>query len=383
MNFSDVIGQNHIKSHLKTTVATGRVAHAQLFSGINGSGLLPMAIAYAAELLASHYEKGSAEYEASHRKVREFNHPDLHFFYPVNTTKEVKKDALSHDFAEQWREFVQQNPYASLFEWLQSLGIGDKQGNISRGEANHISKKLSLKSHEGGYKIAIIWMAENMNISCANAILKLIEEPTDKTVLLLLSEREENILTTIKSRCQKISFPRLPDAEIANGLIKKYNLEESKAIQISRRAQGDFNKAIQLSGETDGDAQFESWFIALVRTAFMAKQDKKAIRELLAWTDHIASAGRETQKKFLIFSIEMFRQALLTNYQTHELVYYNTYDPGFSLRKFAPYVHHNNIEEIFKTLEEATYHVERNAHAKILFMDLSIKLTRLLHAKRS
>lgn len=382
MDFSKIIGQKHIQSHLQTTANAGRIPHAQLFSGKNGTGMLAVAIAYASELLCMQYKKDSAEYEKCKRHVNQLNHPDLHFFYPVNTNQDIKKDPISDDFSTAWRKFVLKNPYASLFEWLQSLGIENKQGNISRNEANHISKKLALKSYEGGYKVAIIWMAENMHSSCSNAILKLIEEPTDKTVLILITEREEKLLTTIKSRCQKLQFPLLAENDIAKGLIENENLEEHLAIQISRRAQGDYNKALQLSKETGEDDQFESWFIDLVRTAFQARGNKKAIQDLLKWTDEISGQGRETQKKFLNFSIEMFRQALLENYSSNDLVYYIPKDQSFSIRNFAPYVHQNNISEIYQTLEDATYHIERNANPKLLFSDLSIKLTRLLHAKR-
>lgn len=379
MDFSEVIGQEHIKTHLLTTAKAGRIPHAQLFSGINGSGLLPMAIAYASEILALQYEENSEEYQKSKRRVSELNHPDLHFFYPVNTNQKIKDKPVSDHFSDEWREFVLNNPYGSLFEWLQTLGIEKKQGNISRREANTIFRKLALKSHDGGYKVAIIWMAENMNPNCANAILKLIEEPTEKTLLLLLAEREENLLTTIKSRCQKITFPLLPEADIAEKLIANLKLDESQAFQISRRAQGDYNKAIQLSNETDADIQFEAWFIRLVRTAFSAKGNKKAIQDILELTEELAATSRENQKKFLNFSLEIIRQALLKNYSAEELVYYKTTDRTFQLAKFAPFIHHNNIIGFFEALEDAVYHIERNANSKILFTDLSIKFTHLIH----
>src|SRR5690606_7853368 len=162
MDFSDVIGNQHLKAHLLRTIQNGRIPHAQLFSGINGSGLLPMAIAYASELLCKQFSPNSLEYVQCKRKVSKLAHPDLHFVYPVNTNDDVKKNAVSDNYAEAWRNFVLDNPYASLFEWLQYIGIENKQGNISKFEAEQISKKLSLKAYEGGYKVMIIWMAENM-----------------------------------------------------------------------------------------------------------------------------------------------------------------------------------------------------------------------------
>ena len=379
MDFSEVIGHQHLKSHLLKTIENGRIPHAQLFYGVNGSGLLPMAIAYASALLCNQYTKGSAEYSSCKNKVSKLVHPDLHFVYPVNTSDDVKKNAVSDNYAEGWRNFVLKNPYASLFEWLQSIGIEKKQGNISKFEAENISKKLSLKAFEGGYKVMIIWMADNMNGECANKILKLVEEPSDKTVLLLLTEREEQIITTIRSRCQKLSFPLLSEADIAESLIRNYQVKEPIAFQTARRSRGDFNKALQLLEETGEDEIFEKWFISWVRTAFKAKGNKSSINNLLEWSDELAAQGRETQKRFLFYCIEVFRQALLKNYNAEALLFFEANDASFSLQKFAPFVHQNNIFEINSALEDASYHIERNGNAKIIFTDLSIKLTRLIH----
>lgn len=379
MDFSEVIGHQHIKSHLVKTVENGRIPHAQLFSGVNGSGLLPMAIAYASEVLSSQYEKGSAEYISCRNKVSKLMHPDLHFVYPVNTSDIAKKNAISDNYAEGWRNFVLNNPYASLFEWLQSLGLEKKQGNISKYEAENISKKLSLKAFEGGYKVMIIWMADNMNSECANKILKLVEEPSEKTLLLLLTEREEQIISTIRSRCQKLTFPLLSETDIAAALTTNLKIKEQLAAQLARRARGDYNKALQLQEETGEDEIFEKWFISWVRTAFRAKGNKGAINNLLDWSDELASQGRETQKKFFNYCIEVFRQALLKNYSAEPLLFFEAKDATFSLPKFAPFVHQNNIFGIISALEDASYHIERNGNAKIIFTDLSIKLTRLIH----
>ncbi len=381
MDFSTVIGHDHIKSHLLKTIENGRIPHAQLFSGINGSGLLPLAIAYASELLCNQYAKGSQEYNSCKIKVSKLIHPDLHFVFPVNTSEDVKKNAISENYAEAWRDFVLTNPYASLFEWLQRIGIEKKQGNISKYEAENISKKLSLKAFEGGYKVMIIWMADNMNSECANKILKLIEEPADKTVLLLLSENEQQIISTILSRCQKLSVPFLSEADIASGLIKNQNLDETKARTIARRARGDYNKAIQFTTANKEDQQFEKWFISWVRTAFRAKGNKASINSLLEWSDELATEGRETQKKFLFYCHEIFRQGLLKNYNAEDLTFFEPNDKSFSLSKFAPFVHQNNIFEISSALQDAAYHIERNGNAKVIFTDLSIQLTRLIHKK--
>ena len=381
MDFSALIGQKHIQSHLLKTVSNGRVPHAQLFVGITGSGLLPAAIAYARVLLCSQYDTQTPEYEACSKKIDKLVHPDLHFVFPVNSNENVKKNPVSSLFLEEWRAFVKANPYGSLFDWFQALGIENKQGNISVREAEEIAKVLSLKSFEGGCKVMIIWMAEKMNTECANKILKLVEEPPEKTVLLLLCEDEEHILTTIRSRCQALHFPLLPEESIAQALMERNGLTESDARKISRQAHGDFNKALHLAAHDSEDLVFEKWFIAWMRAAFQAKGNKKAIQLLLNWSDEMAKQGRETQKKFLSYCMELFRQALLKNYGADSLLFFETEDPKFSIEKFAPFVHQNNIFEITEALDDAFYHIERNGNAKIIFTDLSIRLTRLIHAK--
>lgn len=383
MDFSEVIGLEYIKNHLQTTLQHGRIAHAQLFVGQAGAGLLPIAIAYAKEILCRQYEPNSEAYLRGEKKVAHFTHPDLHFVYPVTTNDVIKKAAVSDSFTEEWRAFIMKNPYGSLFQWFQHLGIDNKQGNISVKEAEEISKKLALKAYEGGYKVMIIWMAEKMNTECANKILKLVEEPSDKTVLLFLTENEEQIINTIHSRCQSLHLPLLSEAAIAKALVEKRGLSENEAQKISRQSRGDYNKALQILENTNEEAVFEEWFILWVRTAFKAKQDKKAIQELLQWSDLMAEKGRETQKNFLNYCVELFRQALLKNYHTDSLIYFETNDPKFSIEKFAPFVHQNNIIEIAEALEDANYHVERNGNAKIIFTDLSIQLTKLIHKKET
>ncbi len=381
MDFSNVIGLEHIKSHLLSTVEKGRIAHAQLFVGKHGSGLLPCALAYARELLSSQHPKGSEAYLRTAKKVDLLTHPDLHFVYPVNTNDTIKSNAISDSFAEEWRNFITKNPYASLLQWFHYLGIENKQGNISVREAEDMSKKLSLKSYEGGYKVMIVWMADKMNTECANKILKLVEEPPDKTVLLLLTEHEEQIINTIYSRCQKLHLPMLSEAAIAKALMERKGLNDNESITISRKSNGDFNKALQIISHSGEESVFEQWFLVWVRSAFKAKGNKKAIQDLLLWSDDMAKQGRETQKNFLGYCTEVFRQALLKNYKVNDLIYMEPQDPKFSLEKFAPFVHPNNVYEIVEALEDATYHIERNGNAKIIFTDLSILLTRLIHRK--
>jgi len=381
MDFSKIIGQKHLKSHLLKTAVKGRVPHAQLFVGVNGSGLLPMAPAYAKELLCNTFEKHSPEYEACSNRIDKLVHPDLHFIYPVNTNDRIKKNPVSSHFIDDWRSFVLKNPYGSLFDWFQELGIENKQGNISVNDAEEIGKKLALKSYEGGYKVMIIWMAEKMNIACANKLLKLIEEPPEKTVFILIAEDEEQIISTIRSRCQILHFPPLAVEHIKNALIKNYDLEIAVATKIALQSNGNYNKACDLVYQDSEDLQFEEWFIFWIRSAFKAKGNKNAIHDLISWSEEIARTGRETQKQFLHFCIDFFRQALLLNYGADQLVYIEPKSKSFKLDNFAPFVNHLNILEINEELQDAIYHIERNGNSKIILTDLSIKLTRLLHKK--
>ncbi|MEZ4857353.1 MAG: DNA polymerase III subunit delta' [Flavobacteriaceae bacterium] len=381
MDFSEIVGLEYIKNHLLTTLKNDRIAHAQLFVGQSGAGLLPIAIGYAKEILCLPHQANDDAYLRCAKNVANLSHPDLHFVYPVTANEALKKKPVSDSFVGEWREFVSKNPYGSLFQWFQHLGIENKQGNINVKEAEEISKKLSLKAYEGGYKVLIIWMADKMNTECANKILKLVEEPADKTLLLLLTENEEQILNTIHSRCQTLHLPLLSEAAITKALMEKKGISEKEAQKVSRQSHGDFNKALQILENTNEDSVFEEWFILWVRTAFKAKGNKKAIQELLQWSDLMAEKGRETQKNFLLYCVELFRQALLKNYKANALLYFETKDPKFSIEKFAPFVHQNNIFEIVEALEDANYHIERNGNAKIIFTDLSIQLTKLIHKK--
>jgi DNA polymerase-3 subunit delta' len=381
MDFSEVIGQQYIKSHLIKTVKNGRIPHTQLFVGKSGSGILPLVLSYAKEILCHSFTKGSDEFIACKNKIEKLAHPDLHFVYPVNTNENIKKNPISDNFSSEWRKFVLKNPYASLYNWYQFIGIEKKQGNISKLEAVSISKKLSLKAYEGGYKLMVIWMADKMNNECSNQLLKLVEEPPDKTVLLLLTENVEHVLGTIQSRCQILHIPVLSEENIYTQLTANHQVNSNEARKISHQSNGDFNKALHIIKNDGDEVFFENLFVFWVRTAFKAKGNKSAINDLFDWSEELAKEGRETQKKFLSFCLEIFRQAMLKNYKTDSLIYFESHDGKFSFDKFSAYIHQNNIFEIKDALENAEYHIERNGNAKIIFTDLSIKLTRLIHRK--
>ena len=377
MQFRELIGQKAIKTHLQSSATTGRVAHAQLFVGAEGSGTLVAAIAYAQLLLSKKEDDTNCA-----AKFKNFSHPDLHFIFPTVSNETIKTKPKSIDFISDWRIFLKDNPYGSLFDWYQILDVKNKQGEIRVDDAQEIIKTLALKSFEGGYKIMIIWMSEKINIAASNKLLKLLEEPTDNTLFILIAENEGDIIQTIRSRCQVLHFSKLLDADISDALITQKNIEPDLANKIARMAQGNFNKALQLLVANSEDAVFEKWYIDWVRSAFRAKGNKTAILELISWSENIAALGRETQKKFLEFCINMFRQALLLNYQLPDLVYFEPKVEKFELKNLAPFVNGGNINDIFQEISDAMYHIERNGNAKIVLTDLSIKLTRLIHKKQ-
>ncbi len=377
MKFNEVLGLEHLKKHLTKSTDNGRVSHAQLFVGKEGSGTLPMALAYAQYILCS----TNTDKESCGLKCSKLVHPDLHFAFPVSTNDKIKKHPVSNLFIEDWRNFIALNPYGNLFEWLQSIGIENKQGQIGVDEAEEIAKALKLKSYEGGYKIMIVWMAEKMNISAANKLLKLLEEPPEKTVFILITENEDQIISTIKSRCQVLHFPLLSEADIGKGLIEREGTDPPIAEKIANQADGNYNKALHLLHNDNSDEQFELWFVTWIRVAFKAKGNASAIQLLIDWSETISKTGRETQKRFLNYCLQFFRQAMLLNYNADSLVFLEPKTPDFKLENFAPFIHSGNILEINKELNEAIYHIERNGNAKIVLLDLSIKLTRLLHTK--
>ena len=382
MQFSEILGQEHIKNHLIRSTDLGRIPHAQLFVGPEGSGTLPMAIAYAQYILCGNQNgENFGANESCNLKFQKISHPDLHFVYPTVSTEGVKTKPKSIDFIADWRQFVAQNHYGGLFDWYSVLGVQNKQGIIRVDDAAEVLKTLALKSYEGGYKIMIVWMADKMNIEASNKLLKLLEEPPERTVFILISEDEEDIIQTIRSRCQVLHFNGLSESVVAEALVSREQVGAKLASKLARQAQGNYNKALQLLKDDRDELPFEQWFVIWVRAAFKAKGSPAVIGDLIQWSDQIAVLGRETQKKFLQFCVEFFRQALLINYESQNLVYIEPTVENFKIEKFAPFVNGDNINEIFKELSDAIYHIERNGNPKIIFTDLSMKLTRLIHKK--
>ena len=372
MLWDNIVGQSEIKSKLRQSIQDGRISHAQLFAGPEGSGTLALALAYAQEVLC-----GSSENNC-HIKVNNLQHPDLHFSFPFSATDRVKKP-VAKLLLNEWREFIQQNIYGNVTDWMKHLGIEKKQGAINVDEADEIVKTLALNSYEGGYKIMIIWMPELMNTASANKLLKIIEEPPQKTLFLLVTEREDQVLPTITSRCQLVKIPKIENQEIENFLIQKENYGAEKARHFAFLANGNLREAFALIHNSNHI--FDGYFVTWVRKAFMAAKTPVVLKDLINWSNEISTWSRDEQKNFLNYCSEVFRQALLKSYQVNDLVNVQINVEGFKWEGFAPFIHGANIEEILEEINNASYHIERNGNAKFILLDLSIKLTRLLHRK--
>ena len=371
MLFSEVIGQENLKQELVKSHSQSRIPHCQLFVSPEGTGGLAMAIAFARYVIEKSLPANSSSY-----KISELKHPDLHVVFPNAATKEVKSKPFSDLFLEQWRGFVHNDPYGNLLDWYSKLGVENKQGKIGNDDAENLLKKMSLKSYEGGWKVAVIWMAEKLNQAATNKLLKIVEEPPEKTLFLFVCESEETLLETLVSRCQIFRLGPLSKNKIEDYLIKK-GVKTSVAKKAAINCAGNLRTALKSVYEIKNEKEFEDWFLKWVRTAFKVKSNKEEVLALVEWSKTMSKEGREIQKSFLTFSLNIFRNALMKNYGVDSLV---TFEPKTDLNfeSFSKYVHGNNIEEISQELESAITGIQSNGNPNFIFMDLSLKLTRLI-----
>lgn len=376
MLFSKIIGQDKLKMRLIDTVKNQRISHAQLFLGKTGYGTLPLAIAYAQYICCnSKSANDSCGTCNSCIKFEKLIHPDLHFSFPVNTTDEVKSKPISEDFLAQWRELFLESPYFDLDDWSRKLGTENKQGIIGVDESKSIIRKLSFKPYEAEFKIQVIFKPEKLHPSASNKLLKLIEEPTDKTIILLIAEDEEQLLKTITSRTQIIRVPPIEQEVLTNHL--KSKASEDVSTRISSLALGDFNFAMSKLEKAEEDLFFFEHFKTWMRVCY-----KVDIQGIHKWVEDIsgASVGRERRKRFILYAIDLMREGILRNYSGNNFQQFFGAEDKF-VNNFAPFVHAKNVIPMSEILNEAYQHISRNAYSKILFMDLSMKFANLLHAK--
>ena len=379
MRFKDIVGQQNLKNRLIQTVNEGRISHAQLFVGKSGFGSLSLAIAYAQFIACENkVDNDSCGTCSSCIKFNKLAHPDFHFSFPVSTTESVKSKPVSDNFIREWRELNLEKPYFDLEEWHRAIGIGQKQSLINVTESQEIIKKLNLKAFESEFKFLLIWKAELLNPQASNKLLKLIEEPVGKTIIILVAEDEEALLKTITSRTQIIRVPPIEVNELASYLIEKEKIDSAKAQQIAALSDGDLLVAEEKLHLSEDAEMYFQLFVTWMRACYEAN-----IEKMHAWVEQVSDRkfGREKQKQFLEYALEVMREGMIRNYAGGSLQRFDGPEGNF-LKKFAPFVHENNIFGIMEILNDAHFHVSRNAYAKILFMDMSMKFANLLRVKK-
>lgn len=380
MFFKDIAGHKKIKEKLLNTIKQERISHAWIFNGPEGNGKLALAIAYAQYLSCDNRQKDDSCGECiSCKKYEKLIHPDLHFVYPVIKTKKFTRP-VSDDFAREWREFILESSYHGFDNWLEKIETENQQAGIFAQESGEIIRKLNFKSYESEYKVMIIWLPEKMNISASNKLLKMIEEPPPKTLFILVSQDTEKIIKTILSRVQPVKIPKVSKESMIANLTEKFNLADDKVKEIVRISDGNFLKANELVNNSDQNIDSENyiWFTNLMRAAYGVK-----VSELIRLSNEISQAGREAQKGFLEYSLQMLRENFILNINPenkNKIVFLTNKENGFS-EKFNQFIHKDNILQITNEFTEAHNHIGRNGYSKLIFLDLALKTARLLKVK--
>jgi DNA polymerase-3 subunit delta' len=393
MQFKDVIGQQSVKQHLADMVEQNRLSHALLFLGKEGSGALPLALAFAQYVVSlpqpapvvedlfggmTALEPALAFIHPDHivsqpafQRAAQLIHPDLHFSYPVIPRKPGDKPTSS-DYIAEWREFINIYPYGNVYDWLQFIGAENKQGNITADECNDIIRQLSLKSFESEYKVLLLWMPEYLGKE-GNKLLKLIEEPPPNTLFILVAENEELILPTILSRCQLVKIPMPENSEIEQALVARANANPDTARQIAGICEGNYHEALQLLQHADEDWQslLRDWLNAALKGGPMAQ---------VKFVEEVSKLGREKQKQFLRYFNHLLEQSIRIKVLGQDLVMLGGNEKDFAqrLNKIASV---SQQQAIIEELDRAFYYVERNANAKMLFQALTIKLYHIIQNK--
>jgi len=369
MLFKEIPGLDDIKQTLIQSVHTGYIHHAQLFFGNEGSGNLALAWAYATYINCEDRQPGDAcGVCPACSKMGKLAHPDLHQILPVAATKKIAKDPLSEHFLSEWRLFLKENPYASLTDWLNYIGTENRQPHISAEESRQIIQRLSLKPYEADYKILLMWLPELLNVTSANALLKILEEPPPKTLFLLVSHDPARLLTTILSRTQLVRIRSFTDQEIAQVLVARYQTEPARASQIAHLADGNLNEALRLNGEVKNDQHqlFRDW----MRLCFQAE---RRLTEVVKNADKLAAMPREAQKNILQYGINMIRESLVYTYQEPRLIRLEGEEMTF-VQGFAKVMTEEKAERFYTYFNDAVMHLERNANPRIVFLDTSLQV---------
>ncbi len=384
--FEQVIGQREVQERLMQMVGEGRLPHAIMLCGTVGAGTMALAVGFAKVLLSGNAQHPSPNTQAMLDKLE---HPDLHFTYPTIKLPSMSADhkPVSDDFARQWHELVMGGLYFTMNEWIEQMGGENQQAIITAGESDDLLRKLSLKSSQGGYKVSIVWLPERMNIECANKILKLLEEPPSQTVFIMVCEEPDKLLDTIRSRVQRIDVKKIADEDIHEALVRQRGLADDMARRISRMANGSWLKALEMLSADSENELFLDMFQSLMRLAYQRK-----VKDLKAWSEHMAAMGRERQKRFLEYFLRLVRENFMYNFQqsvgetspaahdAKELCYMTQNEEDFA-RNFARFINEANILPITDLATRCIRDIGQNANAKIVFFDMALQMIVLLIQK--
>ena len=388
MDWKEVIGQQEMQQRLMQLVQEERVPHALLFCGPAGAGKMALALAFASQLLSG--EKASVAEDdgfmmaaedprvtKNKAMLREWTHPDLHFTFPTIKLPSMGSDhqPVSNDFVKQWIALLKEGPYFSIEQWMTTMGAANQQAIITGAESDELSRKLALKSSQGGYKVSIIWLPERMNLTSANKLLKLLEEPPQQTVFILVSEHPEQLLETILSRTQRIDIKRIDEASIEKALIDKRGIEPDAAHRIARIANGSWLQALDALNTGNENRDVLDMFSMLMRLAYGRK-----VKDLKKWSENIAGYGREKQRRMLSYFVHLVRENFMYNFRQPELNYMTQEEEDFA-KNFARFIHEGNIIEINELMALAYRDIGQNANAKVVFYDLALKMIILLIKK--
>lgn len=379
MNWSEVIGQEDIKQKLTSMVDDEHVPHAMILCGPYGCGKMAMAMAMASYLLTEGSMRINPQFNKANSEAMlgQWEHPDLHFSFPTIKRAGMSADhqPVSGDYAKEWRQMLMQGPYFNISQWMDYMDAANQQAIITGAESDELARKLSLKSSLGGYKVAVIWLPERMNLTSANKLLKQLEEPPHQTIFIMASEEPEKLLDTIKSRTQRIDMKRLTNKDICNALVQLRGIDEASAQRIARLANGNWMNALDALNTSNENRQFFDMFTMLMRLAYT-----RNIKELKKWSEAVAAYGREKQRRMLVYFIGQVRENFMYNFRNPELTYMTVEEENFS-KKFSPFINELNVIEISELMERANRDIGQNANAKIVMFDMALKMIVLLLRK--
>lgn len=372
MKFNEVIGQEEIKERLVDMSREGRVPHAIMFCGPRGCGKMALALAFASYLICSSGKDGKDSCGTCHQcaMLRSWSHPDLIFTYPVIKPQGTSADhkMVSDDFAREWRGMLAEEPYFTMNQWLAKMGAGNQQAMIYVAESEAVIRKLSMKSSQGGYKINIVWLPERMREDCANKMLKIIEEPPQQTVFIMVCEEPERLLETIRSRVQRIDIRKIDTPSMEKALVQRRAISPEVAHRTARVADGDWIKGTEELDAGNENREFLGLFMQLMRQAYA-----RNVKELKGWTETVAALGRERQRSMLAYFQHLVRENFMYNFRNPELVYMTMEEENFATR-FARFINEANVIAIDEIFGTAARDIGQNANPKMVFYDVAMRI---------